>query len=189
MSQMSQNYCIVQGCRFPSTHLTKSHKCGKCGRFGHGQMECHNPILIDQLKIKSSSIKFPHSLYCTSLSCPCPWSHSSESHYCSQCQERHLETACPRRCDIMSDPNEIKRVIKEAEQKFGSTPGKIYTTVYSGQGCDWYVKRNGINKPNSLFFMHGDAWGQYGPETGDYGKLQKFCYGYRDIDTGKFLEI
>lgn len=186
---MSQNYCIVQGCRFPSTHLTKSHKCGKCGRFGHGQVECRNQSLIDQLNITSKSIKLPSHLNCTSIFCPCPWTHTSESHYCSQCQERHQESVCKSGCVIMGDPEEIQRVIKEAKQLFGTKSGKIYGTVYSGQGCNWYVKRNEINKPISLFFMHCDSWGQFGPQSDDRSKLKNFCYGYRDCDTGKFLEF
>jgi len=186
---MSQSYCIVQGCRFSSTHLTSSHKCGKCGRFGHGQMECNNSIMINQLKSNSISIKLPQNLYCESLYCPCPWSHTSESHYCLQCQERHLETNCPSRCDIMGDPTEIRRVIQEAKKLFGTKPGKIYGTVYSGQGCDWYVKRNDLNKRISLFFMHGDSWGQYSPQCDDREKLKNFCYGYRNVESGDFLKI
>ena len=186
---MSQNYCIVQGCRFPSTHLTKSHKCGKCGRFGHGQIECHNSFMIEQLKSNSVTIKLPHVSYCTSLTCPCPWTHTSESHYCSQCQDRHCESVCTMGCVIMGDPEEIQRVIQEARTKFGSTPGKIFTTIYSGQGCDWYAKRNDNNKMISLFFMHCDSWGQFGPKTDHRSKLKNFCYGYRDCDTGKFLVV
>lgn len=186
---MSQSYCIVNGCRFPSTHLTSSHKCGKCGRFGHGQVECHNSFLIDQLKVNSVSIKLPHGLYCTSLTCPCPWSHCSESHYCTQCQERHLESVCTMGCVIMGDSDEIKRVNQEAKIKFGITPGKIFTTIYSGQGCMWYAKRIGPNNRISLFFMHGDSWGQYGPKSDHRDKLKNFCNGYIDYETGKFLTI
>lgn len=186
---MSQSYCIVQGCRFPSTHLTSSHKCGKCGKFGHGQAECHNSFMIDQLKSNSVTIKLPHALYCKSLSCPCPWSHTSESHYCSQCQERHLESACRTGCVIMGDPIEIRRVIQEASKLFGTKPEKIYTTIYAGQGSMWYAKRNDSNKPISLFFMHSDSWGQCGPKADDREKLKNFCNGYRDFESGKFLVI
>ena len=186
---MSQSYCIVQGCRFPSTHLTKSHKCGKCGKFGHGQIECSNSFLIEQLNFQSNTIKLPRELYCESLYCPCSWSHTSESHYCLQCEERHIETKCPSRCDIMCEPSEIQNVIQDAKAQFGTTPGKIFTTVYSGQGCEWYAKRNSPNNQISLFFMHGDSWGQYGADCDDRDKLKNFCYGYRHIDTGKFLEI
>jgi hypothetical protein len=87
----------------------------------------------------------------------------------------------------MGIPEEIKRVNEEARKQFGSTPGKIFGKVYAGHGCEWYVKRKGINKPNSLFFMHGDSWGQYG--TDHCSKLKKFCDGYSDVETGEFLKI
>ena len=178
---MSQNYCIVYNCRFPDTHTTSAHKCGKCGKFGHGQMECGDQMKIDQLKSKSIGIRFPSYLRCTSMLCPCPWTHSDPAHYCVQCGERHLESKCPRACVIMGDPNEITRVITEAKKIFGTTPGNIFTKVYSGQGCDWYVKRKDINKSLMLFFMHGDAWGQFGPQCDDRQHLDKFCSGYREI--------
>ena len=186
---MAQSYCIVHGCRFPSTHLTVSHKCGTCGKFGHGQVECKSAFKIDQLKRNSHNIQLPVHLYCTSLTCPCPWSHSSDAHYCSQCGKRHLESVCPSRCDIMSNVTEINRVVSEAQAKFNSNPNKIFAVVYSGQGCVWYVKRRTLGKACQLFFMHGDSWGQYGPQSDDRDKLRAFCYGYRDVDTGNYLDI
>ena len=32
--------CIVQGCRYPSVHVTKGHMCGSCRKYGHGRHEC-----------------------------------------------------------------------------------------------------------------------------------------------------
>ena len=42
--------CKVAGCRHPHNHVTLGHLCGKCGKYGHGQMECGNQIQIDRLK-------------------------------------------------------------------------------------------------------------------------------------------
>lgn len=36
--------CKVKYCRFSAFHTTKSHQCGGCGHFGHGQMECGNMV-------------------------------------------------------------------------------------------------------------------------------------------------
>jgi hypothetical protein len=177
------SFCKVTGCRFPSTHLTRSHKCGKCNHFGHGQRECGDNLEIDNLKNISNHVIFPSYLKCTSLCCPAPSFHSTESHYCSYCDGRHIETQCQTATVISTDENEIKRVIIEAKKKFGSRDGKIYTTVYSGHGCDWYVKRTGFKNPIQLFFMHGDSWGQFGPQCDDRPKLNKFCTGFIDIDT------
>ena len=41
--------CLVFGCRFPSTHVTGSHKCGACGMVGHGRRECGNNLRISEL--------------------------------------------------------------------------------------------------------------------------------------------
>ena len=193
--KMSQHFCIVQNCRFPETHLACSHKCGTCGKFGHGFMECGNQLAINNLKLQTI-IYFPNHLHCTSSACPCPWTHSDLAHYCTQCRGRHLEKDCNiggvimrKQNVIMRKQNEINDVIKEAKEKFGSTPGKIFTTVYSGLGSSWFVKRNEINKPIEIFFMHTEAWGQYGPHCDDRDKLKKFCNGYLNLESGKFLEI
>ena len=34
------SYCYVKGCRFNTFHSTQAHKCGSCGRKGHGKIEC-----------------------------------------------------------------------------------------------------------------------------------------------------
>ena len=173
---MSQSYCNVKNCRFPSTHITRSHKCGTCGKYGHGIMECDNQYMIDKLKSNSSNY-FPDNLHCKSSVCPCPWTHTNDAHYCLKCHERHLESVCK------------KDVIDEATDIFGSTPGKIFTTVYAGLGCSWFVKRNGIEDKISMFFMHTDSWGQYGSHCDDRDKLRNFCEGYRNIESGEFLKI
>ena len=41
----------VQNCRFLYVHTTKSHKCGICHKFGHGQIEHYNQELKNNLKI------------------------------------------------------------------------------------------------------------------------------------------
>ena len=42
--------CKVEGCRYPLSHSTPGHTCGKCYRPGHGIMECGNPDKIRILK-------------------------------------------------------------------------------------------------------------------------------------------
>jgi len=33
-------FCIAKNCRYATTHNIENHKCGTCGKFGHGAMEC-----------------------------------------------------------------------------------------------------------------------------------------------------
>ena len=182
-------YCKVYGCRFPQTHLTKSHKCGKCDHFGHGQVECNNPYQIEAINKMSYGIRFPSHLKCTSPVCPSAYSHSTEGHYCTCCKDRHLESACPHSCVIQNDPDQMTQIISDAKRLFGQRSGKIYTTVYVGQGCEWYVKRNDIYAPIQSLFMHGDSWGQYGPQSDDRGKLNAFCTGYVNVADGKLFSL
>ena len=32
--------CQVAQCRYADTHITSYHKCGNCGEYGHGRVEC-----------------------------------------------------------------------------------------------------------------------------------------------------
>ena len=41
------NICKAINCRFKTTHITAGHKCGKCGKYGHGQVECGNLNLMN----------------------------------------------------------------------------------------------------------------------------------------------
>ena len=182
------SYCKVNGCNFPSFHLTRSHRCGTCQNYGHGRHECGNAQQIENLKIISNGIDFPPHLKCTSLCCPAPSFHSSGSHSCSYCGGRHIETMCDNTCMISTDENEIKRVINESKKKFGMRDGKFFTTIYCGQGCVWYAKRTGLKNPIQLFFMHGDNWGQYGPESDERPKLNKFCRGFAELETNQIFE-
>ena len=41
--------CQVAYCRYKFSHTTSGHRCGLCGKYGHGQSECGNQWKIDQL--------------------------------------------------------------------------------------------------------------------------------------------
>ena len=43
------NYCKVRNCRFPNSHVTKMHLCGKCKSYGHGNIECDSVIQKENL--------------------------------------------------------------------------------------------------------------------------------------------
>jgi len=32
--------CKIFGCRFNDLHISEKHECGKCFKYGHGQIEC-----------------------------------------------------------------------------------------------------------------------------------------------------
>jgi hypothetical protein len=96
---MNQQYCLVAGCRFSSTHLTCSHQCTRCKRFGHGQIECRNREKREELqqRIGVSNIRLPQNLYCAINNCRSSWSHTTSAHICMVCGEReHGQSTCPQ---------------------------------------------------------------------------------------------
>lgn len=91
--------CQVKYCRFPNTHLTCAHKCGTCGQFGHGQMECNKP---DKIKNLQNICIVADHFNCTVPGCPQPWSHSNKAHHCDICNNREncncytiIQKTCP----------------------------------------------------------------------------------------------
>lgn len=94
--------CRAQGCRHASTHLTAAHLCGRCGRFGHGQIECGNTQRIlalaspadDGATTTRSTLSsgvyeaMPHTLQCRVRGCPWPHTHHTQAHHCTSCLKR-----------------------------------------------------------------------------------------------------
>ena len=79
--------CKVSGCRYPSYHTTIAHRCGECNNYGHGQIECNNDVLKQQL-LSFFEEQMPEDQFCRFPNCTYPWSHSSSSHHCFRCGER-----------------------------------------------------------------------------------------------------
>jgi len=93
---MYPSYCRVRYCRYSNTHVTKGHKCGKCGKNGHGDAECGKINNIQLLKNYFSET-LPTELYCTVENCKKKMYHTIDAHHCKQCQKRepHIKENCP----------------------------------------------------------------------------------------------
>jgi hypothetical protein len=177
-------YCFCSGCRFSETHLSKAHLCGKCKKFGHGQRECGSPYKIAQIAQQSRGIRFPDHLRCQAPGCRQAYSHTSGTHICSKCKGRHFETECITQPSHDLSPTSEKFAQTEGLKLLRNTPGQIFSEVYAGMGCQWFVRRSNQFSPISVFFMHTDSWGQYGPQCDDRQKLVKFLTGYTHVSTG-----
>lgn len=93
--EQSTKYCRVSHCRFAWSHLTRSHRCGKCKKFGHGVQECGHNHLIEQLRSESINDVFPVSMSCTVQDCPSRTTHHTDAHICRVCREHHGASDCP----------------------------------------------------------------------------------------------
>ncbi len=97
MTSQSSVCCKVSYCRFSNTHVTKGHRCGVCGKYGHGEIECKNHFAIYNLQEKYHSDVLPEDRMCTVLDCNDKAYHTVEAHHCSNCGKRELHTKdnCP----------------------------------------------------------------------------------------------
>jgi hypothetical protein len=182
--------CQVNHCRYSSSHTTQAHRCGTCGEFGHGQMECREEVLKDYLQQFNTDIM---SQYMWCDLCPSTSefrkTHTRDAHVCQNCLERtttHSHDQC-----IIQDFDVFKQRFAGMEdletfethllQQHGDN---IYTILYAGMGCSLYVRhKNGTIK---ALFMHQDAWGQYGPTSDDTPKLNKFIEDCEQVDKVQF---
>ena len=88
------SFCKVYGCRFPTTHITSFHFCGKCNSKGHGMTECGNLELIAELSKDTTEI--PFNLMCCALNCRAIITHTIEGHKCTYCSTfGHDVSECP----------------------------------------------------------------------------------------------
>jgi hypothetical protein len=186
------SFCKVVGCENPA-HITYAHRCIKCGKLGHGPVECGNPVLITALLADTTSI--PFELQCCALNCDRFSTHTVDYHKCTICNTfGHDGSECPTKAwnDMVESSTTFGRTkdgfmeecdLKlQARNQFGWQEHLVYTKIYGGMGCTWYARRTNIFEKIQLFFMHTDNWGQYGPSTDDRPKLDNFLKGYRCVD-------
>lgn len=83
--------CVVAGCRFADTHLTISHRCGQCGGFGHGVLECTDPDAKAALRGRRTQTVLFH---CAVPGCALWWAHATVAHHCRTCGARGGSCSC-----------------------------------------------------------------------------------------------
>ena len=129
-----QNYCKVQGCRFSQFHTTIAHRCGSCNQYGHGQIECTNHTLKQDL-IRFLDDRMPSQLYCGFDGCSYPTSHSSESHHCFRCGQRGTHSA--PQCRLNRNNREIYEhpEVYESSSSRVDTSGNIYHEYHTEGGA------------------------------------------------------
>lgn len=112
------SYCKVAYCRFSSTHVTKGHKCGRCGIYGHGDAECNQEADMSILENYKDDV-LPLDKQCLVNDCETKELHCTNAHHCPLCQKRdpHTKTDCTRnikkvKCPMCRTDNVIKNLTK-----------------------------------------------------------------------------
>jgi hypothetical protein len=94
-------YCKVGYCRYNRTHVTKGHKCGRCGEYGHGDFECGDNRRVYMLE-KFFSDELPNSIQCTVSDCEYQHLHTVDAHHCPRCRRRETHTVAECTMNTMS---------------------------------------------------------------------------------------
>lgn len=169
-------YCKVLYCRYPNFHTTSGHKCGTCGKFGHGQMECGNNIKINNLVPYLNNV-IPKNKQCTVINCRYKFNHMKESHLCDKCNRRHFDECIIQNLDFHKNKFDM---LNDFDISSLENYNNIYVQLYVGMGCYVYIRK----KENIILslFMHSDSWGQYGEDSNDEPVLQKFIENLQELN-------
>ncbi len=106
-------YCKVLDCRFNYSHVTKGHKCGPCGQYGHGEIECFYPSRKRDL-LQYYNDTLPVNIQCTVPDCASKELHTVNAHHCPQCGERVTHTV--QNCPLNSSQTSTQTASQTASQ-------------------------------------------------------------------------
>lgn len=161
-----ESYCQVNLCRFPNDHLTSSHKCGKCSKFGHGVTECGNFQKIDALLQNQHTsypfynpkhIALPKEIQCKKAKCERRHTHTTGSH------EKEFE--------IDGTQLHLESIKQHANKLLANKPGH-YCIEDAGMG-DYEVFKNvnGIIERKMINYEDTKTMKQY---VDNYQKIDTF---------------
>lgn len=176
------SFCKVKNCRYPDTHVTIGHKCGKCYNFGHGQIECGNNELIESLYNENKNNILPNDKQCNIDGCYNSKLHTTESHPCKYCNKignNHMKRCPQLGVPIIDTPPFYSLDPKKITDKQPQLQDGLYMEFYGGMSSTWFARNN---KGNIEFlFMHSDNWGQYSEDTSDIPRLNAFLESYSKV--------
>ena len=175
--------CKSTHCTYPHSHTTIAHKCGSCSTFGHGQVECGNQTLKNNL-LKYYGDRIHFSARCNIENCQNPDTHSATSHHCKKCTMRHDEKNCiiqSLEYHKLEFPNDryLEAFNSELfiEHYFASN---TIVPISLGQGCQLFVRIN-YGDLSSLF-LHSD----YGYGGDDPEIYHKYIEGYTMLQPNQY---
>jgi hypothetical protein len=119
--------CQVKNCRFSNSHVTRGHLCGKCKKYGHGEMECYSFEKRNDLK-QYYSDKIPENKRCRFGGCEYKKYHTSDAHHCELCLGRsHSKETCSKNPNNQPILNiELKCPICKTDNVIPKNQNKIY---------------------------------------------------------------
>jgi hypothetical protein len=192
--------CLVKNCRFNQSHVTKGHLCGKCNKYGHGEIECYNIESILKLK-QYYNDKLPENKWCKFGGCQFKEYHTSEAHHCQTCRGRFhsLETcpvnAIPKNIEVKCPLCKKDNVIPKSQNKiYGLADNCVVCLDHNveiflpncGHVCLCYsclkiLDKNSITKPNCDPFMDIRSESVLVKENYDIAKIKSLLRDYPSV--------
>lgn len=148
-------HCRVAYCRYRYTHVTKGHKCGRCGEYAHGDAECYYPFRKADLSQYYDEI-LPENLYCTVTDCSEKMLHTTQAHHCPICKNRetHTQTDCPQR---QTTPLlRLAQPAQPAQLAQASQPAQLDNKVYNVK-CPICRVENTLVNPRKIYGLNDEC--------------------------------
>ena len=190
--------CRVEGCRHKFTHTTFDHMCGRCGKTGHGVLECLNNRKKTNLNNFWHEI-VPESHECTFPNCTRKHTHTIDAHHCEECGLRtsdhnHYNNCRVKQFDISDFVNKIDLNINmlisfiNFNMFFASFHGYVFVRVpYKDNQTNknLYVRKQGSIIKSLVVEFNNDWTFKY---ISDDKLLKKFVETSWDI-TNNFIDF
>jgi hypothetical protein len=179
----------VFGCKRPTVHTTHSHistrsseltydttlRNFRIGNIQEKAVKCplcrveNKYLVLESLKVFGISQK---CVVCTENEIDTILPVCRHACFCKGCLEKsETKEVSESSIDPGPDFDEYSRVLRHAATRLGDR-NMVWVAEPVSQGCAWYFKR--VDAIITGFFMHGDNHGQYGSETDDVPRLERF---------------
>jgi hypothetical protein len=152
-------HCQAAHCRYPTTHNTSDHRCGRCWAFGHGESECDYWARKRDLATRAAS-QSPQAIHtCTIPRCRRPYTHTTSAHHCPRCRQRcDGSHVCPISTVYPVSSNPERSRAFDVLASASTTNNAAYTIVSvpnaSGVYEDVYVRTHGLHREVESLTVH-----------------------------------
>ena len=167
-----EKYCLCEGCRFSKSHTTAYHRCGKCGSYGHGRIECYsnnNGNYSKQNLLFEIRNKYPKTLpkenWCQIKDCKIRQTHNTNSHQLLFSKDEHATYDGPDQYGITSTYETNKKNGVQLLKNYNNS----YVKSYWGMGN--YIFTRNINGKIEQKVI----------DCSNHKKINEFTYGLNEI--------
>lgn len=174
-----EKYCYCEGCRFNDSHTTAYHKCGKCGIFGHGRLECPinyngcdklKNLLYEKYINKGDPLILPKEKWCQVKDCKIRQTHNSNSHHLLFSKDEYANYEGP-------DQYNVRKILSNNKQKghlLVKNHNNSFVKLWWGMGLYNFTRnKNGKIETKNI-------------DSTNYEEINKFTFGLTEIKNKNY---